>query len=73
MQENNQNQFRFIIAAVLSLAVLLGWSYFYAPTKPGANSNTAANTNTAEQPVAQPTACAPGNARPDVIDGSSNP
>lgn len=38
------------------MVVLLGWSYFYAPTKPATNSNTAANTSAnAEQP-AQPTA-----------------
>src|SRR5215204_2117461 len=57
--QNNQNQSRFIIAAVLSLAVLLAWSYFYAPTKTPVNSNTAdvANANTAPQPAAtvQPT------------------
>src|SRR5215204_2906953 len=52
--QNNQNQSRFIIAAVLSLVVLLAWSYFYAPTKPPVNSNTAdvANANTAPQPAA---------------------
>lgn len=51
-QENNQNQFRFLIAAALSLVVFFGWSYFFAP-KPPDNSNTAvANSNTT--PVAQP-------------------
>ena len=45
---NNQNQYRFLIAAVLSMVVLFGWSYLYSPTKPPAdNANTAANTNTA--------------------------
>jgi len=73
MQENNQNQFRFIIAAVLSLAVLLGWSYFYAPTKPGANSNTAANTNTAEQPVAQPTAAPQATPAPTPLTAVATP
>jgi YidC/Oxa1 family membrane protein insertase len=57
---NNQgNQSRFLIAAVLSMLVLLGWSYFYTPRKPPAdesNSNTAANTNTAPAPTAQQTA-----------------
>jgi YidC/Oxa1 family membrane protein insertase len=53
-QQGNSNQFRFLIAAVLSMVVLLGWSYFFAPTKPAENSNTAANAN-AEQPAAQPT------------------
>ena len=55
---NNQNQFRFLTAAVLSMFVLLGWSYFYAPTPPAtnSNSNTAATTATDQQPSATPTA-----------------
>jgi len=46
---NPGNQSRFLIAAVLSMAILFGWSYFFAPPPPPANtnSNTAANTNTA--------------------------
>ncbi len=45
---NKQNQFRFLTAALLSMIVLFGWSYFFAPTKPSSdNSNTTANTNTA--------------------------
>ena len=61
------NQSRFFIAAALSMAVLFGWTYFFAPKpKPtdNANSNTAnteqaAQTNTATptpqvQPVQQP-------------------
>lgn len=44
---NSGNQSRFLIAAVLSMAVLFGWSYFLAPKpKPADNSNTAAQTNT---------------------------
>ena len=42
---NTGNQSRFLIAAVLSMIVLFGWSYFYVPKKPAAddaNSNTAA-------------------------------
>lgn len=39
-------------AAVLSMIVLFAWSYFYAPTKPADNTNTASNT---EQPASQPT------------------
>lgn len=64
---NNQNQFRFLIAAVLSMAVLFGWSYFYAPTKPvEENANTAtANANTA-QPAAQPTAAPQAAATPEA-------
>ena len=57
--QNNQNQSRFLIAAVLSMVVLFGWSYFFSPTKPPANSNSnsaeVANTNTA-QPAASPAA-----------------
>ncbi len=51
---NNQNQFRFLTAAVLSMIVLFGWSYFYAPTPPAGNTNSAvANTSTNQpQPVA---------------------
>lgn len=54
-EQGNSNQFRFLIAAVLSMIVLFGWSYFYAPTKPAANTNTAANT-AAAQPTPQATA-----------------
>jgi YidC/Oxa1 family membrane protein insertase len=57
VEQNNQGQARFLIAAVASMVVLFGWSYFYAPTPPASNANTevAANTN-AVQPV--PTATA---------------
>ena len=50
----NQNQSRFLIAAVLSMVVLFGWSYFFAPKKPAdtANANVAANTNTAASATA---------------------
>ncbi len=52
----NQNQSRFLIAAVLSMVVLFGWSYFFAPKKPAAdNANVAANTNTAQSITPQPT------------------
>jgi YidC/Oxa1 family membrane protein insertase len=56
-EQGNSNQFRFLIAAVLSLAVLFGWSYFFAP-KPTNNSNTAANANV-EQPAAPQQTAAP--------------
>jgi len=50
---NPTNQSRFLIAAALSMAILLGWSYYMAPTPaPGGNSNTAANANTTPQPTA---------------------
>ena len=32
-----------MIAAVLSMVVLFGWSYFYSPSKPAVNSNSDAN------------------------------
>ncbi|MEO7539559.1 MAG: membrane protein insertase YidC [Pyrinomonadaceae bacterium] len=44
---NSQNQSRFMIAAVLSLVILFGWSYFFSPKPPANTSNTAANANTA--------------------------
>ncbi|MBK9214546.1 MAG: membrane protein insertase YidC [Chloracidobacterium sp.] len=62
--ENNSNpgnQSRFLIAAVLSMVILFGWSYFFAPKTPPANSNSnttannAANSNSAPAPAAQPT------------------
>lgn len=46
-----QNQMRFFLAAALSMAVLFGWSYFFAPKKPVTdNANTAQveNTNSAQ-------------------------
>ncbi len=47
MENQQSNQSRFITAAVLSLAVLLGWSYFFAPKKPqGDNANTIQTANT---------------------------
>ena len=52
----NSNQSRFLIAAVLSMVVLFGWSYFFAPKKPAdnANANVASNTNTASAATPQP-------------------
>ncbi len=43
MSDNKQNtQFRFLLAAVLSMGVLFGWQYFFAPKKPVTdNANTA--------------------------------
>src|SRR5687767_3585156 len=52
---NPTNQSRFLIAAALSMAILLGWSYFMAPAPtPGGNSNTAANTAPQPASTAQP-------------------
>src|SRR6187397_1595362 len=64
---NNQSQSRFMIAAVLSLAILFGWSYFFSPKAPPAdNSNTAANTNTAA--AATPAAAQPTQAPQQVAE-----
>src|SRR5437868_15501790 len=51
--EESGNQSRFLIAAVLSMAVLFGWSYFYAPKKPADDANVTANTNTAQSRTPQ--------------------
>jgi YidC/Oxa1 family membrane protein insertase len=62
-EQGSSNQFRFMIAAVLSMVVLFGWSYFFAPTRPASNTNTAAETNTAPPAAPQATA-APQPAAP---------
>jgi len=52
-----QNQMRFLYAAVLSMAVLFIWSYIFAPQKPQTdNANTAqiVNTTNTPAPEAQP-------------------
>ena len=62
---NSSNQSRFLIAAVLSMAILFGWQYFFAPKPPvdNANSNTtantASNTNTASASPTPAVAAAP--------------
>ncbi|MCA1590530.1 MAG: membrane protein insertase YidC, partial [Acidobacteria bacterium] len=60
---NNQSQYRFLLAAVMSILVLFGWSYFFAPTRPVDNANTQANTNTATTSQPAPVQPAP-NAQP---------
>lgn len=42
------------MAAVLSMIVLFGWSYFFAPKPPAEDPNAAANTNTAAPAATQP-------------------
>ncbi|MBX7173660.1 MAG: hypothetical protein K1X72_22010, partial [Pyrinomonadaceae bacterium] len=45
-QNKQQNQSRFLIAAVLSMIVLLVWSYYFAPKKtPNANVDANSNAN----------------------------
>lgn len=70
--QNNQNQSRFLIAAVLSMVLLFGWSYFFTPSKPPSNSNSntseTANTNTAQpqQTPVVPVPQQPAAATPDT-------
>jgi YidC/Oxa1 family membrane protein insertase len=71
MEDNNNqgNQSRFLLAAILSMAVLFIWSYFYAPKPvPPDNTNTASNTaatqpaqteNPSPTPAAESTAVEP--------------
>lgn len=64
------NQSRFFLAAALSLAVLFGWSYFFAP-KPKPEDTANANTNTAQQPAntntTQPTPSQPVQPQPQQV------
>ncbi|MDQ3491111.1 MAG: membrane protein insertase YidC [Acidobacteriota bacterium] len=62
---NNQSQFRFILAAMLSMVFLFGWSYFLSPTPPANNSNTAVNVNNAAVPT-QATPAPPLQATPET-------
>ncbi|MCB1023015.1 MAG: membrane protein insertase YidC [Acidobacteria bacterium] len=59
-----QNQSRFLLAAVLSLVVLSAWGYFFAPQKP-ADQAADANTNTAQANTAQSNT-ANSNTAPEV-------
>jgi YidC/Oxa1 family membrane protein insertase len=66
-----------MMAAVLSMVVLFGWSYFFAPTKPADNTNTAtvANANVATpaaSPSSQPQPVAPVTAAASVV-AETNP
>src|SRR5438876_3553174 len=53
-------QERFILALVISAAILIGWNYFFAPkAPPQANLKSGAQQTTAStQPAAQPSATA---------------
>ncbi len=47
---NKDTQFRFLLAAILSMVVLFGWGYLFPPPQPDpntANSNSAVNSNSA--------------------------
>ena len=70
--QNNQGQIRFLIAAVASMIVLFGWSYFYSPTKPAAdNTNTAAvvssDTANTALPVQTPAVVQPQPVQPAPV------
>ncbi len=65
-QGNSSNQSRFLIAAVLSMAILFGWQYFFAPQPaPNTNSNTAVNANTSVAATPAP-ASAPPPSQPET-------
>jgi YidC/Oxa1 family membrane protein insertase len=55
---NSSSQSRFLIAAVLSMVVLFGWSYFFQPKKPAEDAN-ATNSNTAQSAATQSAAPQP--------------
>jgi len=67
---NQSNQSRFLIAAVLSMVVLFGWTYLFPPPKPttDANANVAANTaaNSSTSPAAPSTT-------PEITEAGSIP
>jgi YidC/Oxa1 family membrane protein insertase len=71
MDSNNQSsQTRFLIAAVLSMVVLFGWSYFFAPTKPATNTNTA-QAEAQPQPTAP--AAVPAAPAPETAAAAATP
>ncbi len=67
MNDNKQSsQSRFLIAAVLSMVVLLGWGYFFAP-KPTNNANANVNANVANTQTAQTTAPVQATPTPQTV------
>ena len=67
MNDNKQSsQSRFLIAAVLSMVVLLGWGYFFAPKKPD-NANANVNANVANTQTAQTTAPVQATPTPQTV------
>ncbi len=67
--KDTSSQTRFLMAAVLSMAVLIGWQYFLAPKKPVEDANTnAANTAAPAAPAqsATPTVAAPAAPSPET-------
>ena len=72
-----QNQMRFFLAAALSMAVLFGWSYFFAPPKPvetdNANTAQTQNVNAAQTVQNQQPQTATPTAPNQTIDTASVP
>ena len=70
-----QNQSRFLIAAVLSMAVLIIWQFFFAPKPtPNNNANTAQVANTAETTNTAPQVQAtPQNLPPQTAATNNTP
>ncbi len=66
---NSQNQSRFFTAVMLSLGVLLLWSYLFPPPKPDANTN--ANTETTQQQTV--TTTSPDNNQSQQIPAGTLP
>src|SRR5882757_2464461 len=58
MDDSNSNrqefQKRFLIAIVLSVAILAGWTYFFPPPKPAPNNNSNTQANSAQTPAPAP-------------------
>lgn len=53
-----------MIAIVLSIAILGGWTYFFPPAKPTPNNNTNTEQAVANQPTPAPAATTPAQAAP---------
>lgn len=70
---NQSSNSRFLIAAVLSMVVLFGWSYFFAPAPPPANNvNTTANANTAQPAATQTAPVSPPQTVPETASVTSD-
>jgi len=76
LDSKQSSQSRFLLAAVLSMAVLFGWTYLFAPKKPVTNNaNTAQNANIAvvsQTPIIQPPQSALPQSNPVAPDNTPN-
>src|SRR5689334_14014733 len=52
--QGSSNQSRFLIAAALSMAVLFGWQYFFAPKPAPLDANSNANVAQSATPTPAP-------------------